>query len=110
MLSRQYLVHRNNQMKYKNQTAQMLLAKARGELILKSLVERQASYLLLSLRERILGVPDNLCRKMVNLPDASKARSILREAMHALLNELQDLPSKVTDPHWFKKLEADEGK
>ena len=30
--------------------------------------------------------------------------------MHALLNELQDLPSKVTDPNWLQSLEADEGK
>jgi hypothetical protein len=109
-LSKTYLETRNRQMRSKAQTAEMLLAKAREELVLKSLVEKQASYLLVSSRQRILGVPDNLCRKMVNVPDASKARSILREAMHALLNELQDLPSKVTDPNWLQSLEADEGK
>ena len=70
-LSKTYLETRNRQMRSKAQTAEMLLAKAREELVLKSLVERQASYLLVSLRQRILGVPDNLCRKMVNVPDAS---------------------------------------
>jgi hypothetical protein len=50
--SREYLLQRNEQMKAKNQTAQMLLAKARNELILKDLVTRQASYLLVSLRQK----------------------------------------------------------
>lgn len=108
--SREYLLQRNEQMKAKNQTAQMLLAKARNELILKDLVTRQASYLLVSLRQKILGVPDNLCRKLVNIPDPAKAKAILRESMLTLLGELQDLPAKVVDPHWLKSLEADGSK
>jgi hypothetical protein len=109
-LSKTYLETRNRQMRSKAQTREMLLAKARSELVLKSLVERQASFLLISLRQRILAVPDNLCRKMVNVADATQARRILREAMLSFLNELKDLPQAVTDPNWLKTLEADDGK
>jgi len=59
-LSEEYLRHRNDQMRTKNLAAQMLLAKRRGELIEKRLVERQAAFLLLSLRQRIVAVPDGL--------------------------------------------------
>jgi hypothetical protein len=88
---------------------ELLLAKAREELILKSLVEKQAAYLLVSLRQRMLAVPDNLCRRIVNIPDPAQARRILKEAMLSLLSELRDLPQAVTDPNWLETLEADEG-
>jgi inorganic pyrophosphatase len=65
---------------------------------------------LISLRQKILAVPDNLCRKLTNIPDSAKARRILKETMISLLSELKNLPSAVTDTHWLKKLEADEGK
>jgi hypothetical protein len=90
--------------------AELLLAKARGELILKTLVERQAAYLLVSVRQRILAVPDNLCRRILNLSDPAQARRILKEAMLSLLSELKDLPQAVTDSDWLRTLEADEGK
>jgi hypothetical protein len=71
-LSEEYLRVRNEQMKAKNQTAQMLLAKTREELILKDLVTRQAGFLLVSLRQKILGVPDQLCRRILNLSDPAQ--------------------------------------
>jgi hypothetical protein len=104
LLSEEYLRHRNDQMRTKNLAAQMLLAERRGELIEKRLVERQAAFLLLSLRQRILAVPDQICRRILNLSDPAQARSILREAMISLLSELKDLPQAVTDPNWLKKL------
>ncbi len=104
-LSEQYLRERNEQMRSKNLTAQMLLAKARVELILRTLVEKQAAYLLVSLRQKILGVPDQLCRRIVNLSDPAQARRILRKSMLSLLNELQDLPSQIADPNWLQTIE-----
>jgi hypothetical protein len=32
----------------------------------------------------------------------------LREMMVSLLNELKDLPMKVTDPNWLEKLDDEE--
>ena len=59
-LSEEYLEIRNAQMRTKNLTAEMVLAERRGELIEKRLVERQAGYLLVALRQAILKVPQNL--------------------------------------------------
>jgi hypothetical protein len=107
-LSEEYLRHRNDQMRTMNLTAQMLLAERRGQLIEKRLVERQAAFLLLSLRQRILAVPDRLARQLVNIDEVNKAREILRSAMLALLTELADLPSKVTNPRWLDEVAAEE--
>ena len=88
--------------------AQMLLAERRGQLIEKRLVERQAAFLLLSLRQRILAVPDRLARQLVNIADVNNVRTILKQAMLTLLTELADLPSKVTNPRWLDEVAAEE--
>ena len=49
----------------KRKQAEMLLAKARGELILRDLVERQASYLLTSMKMRILALPGASAGRLV---------------------------------------------
>jgi hypothetical protein len=59
--------------------SEMLLAKARGELITKKLVERQAAYLLVALRQRIMSMPSTYARRMVNLPDTKAAAAVLKE-------------------------------
>lgn len=106
-LSREYLEIRNAQMRTKNLTAEMNLAERREELIEKRLVERQAAYLLVALRQRILGVPHAYARRILGLKDATEAMGILREAMTELLNEIKDLPGKVTNPRWLDELEGD---
>jgi hypothetical protein len=94
-------------MRTKNLTAEMNLAERREELIEKRLVERQAAYLLVALRQRILGVPHAYARRILGLKDATEAMGILREAMTELLNEIKDLPGKVTNPRWLDELEGD---
>lgn len=49
-LDREYRLQRNQSLQLKNHREQMLLAKSRGELIEKRLVELQASFLLVSMR------------------------------------------------------------
>ena len=107
-LSEEYLTVRNRQMNTKALTAEMILAQRRGELIEKSLVTKQAAFLLLSLRQRILAVPDRLARQLVNIADVNNVRTILKQAMLALLTELADLPSKVTNPRWLDEVAAEE--
>jgi phage terminase Nu1 subunit (DNA packaging protein) len=107
-LSEEYLRIRNRQMNTKALTAEMILAQRRGELIEKSLVTKQAAFLLLSLRQRILAVPDRLARQLVNIADVNNVRTILKQAMLALLTELADLPSKVTNPRWLDEVAAEE--
>ena len=93
-LSEEYLRVRNAQMRTKNLTAEMVLAERRGELIEKSLAERQAAYLLVALRHAILNTPQTYCRRILGLNDASEASRILREMAFSLLNEIKDLPAK----------------
>jgi hypothetical protein len=88
---------------------EMLLAKARGELIAKDLVEKQAAYLLVAMRQKILGLPLTYARRLTNLTDVAQVHKVLKELAIALLNELRDLPQKVTDPNWLRELEKDEG-
>jgi hypothetical protein len=45
--------------------AELLLAKARNDLIATDLVTRQAAYLLVALRQKILNAPTTYCRRMV---------------------------------------------
>ena len=64
--------------------------------------------MLVALRQKILALPDNLCRRILDLSDPAQARRILRESMLNLLTELQDLPNQITDPNWLQKVEAGE--
>jgi hypothetical protein len=63
-LSREYLKIRNRQMSTKALTAEMTLAQQRGELIEKKLVEKQAAFLLIAIRQRILNLPTTYARRM----------------------------------------------
>ena len=51
----------------KRRQSEMLLAKARGELVLRELVEKQAAYLLVVLRQEIMAVPGAWAEKLVGL-------------------------------------------
>ena len=103
-LSREYLEIRNAQMRTKNHTAEMVLAERRGELIEKSLVERQAAYLLIALRQAILNIPQTWCRRLMGINDAAQVSRILREMAISILGEIKDLPAKVTNPDWLDEI------
>jgi hypothetical protein len=64
-LSREYLEIRNEQMRRKQQKAAMELAERRGQLIERKLVEFQASYLLIVMRQKMLAEPVTLARRLV---------------------------------------------
>ena len=89
--------------------SEMLLAKARGELIVKDLVERQAAYLLVCFRQRLLSVPQTYAIRLLGINDAHEMGEKLREMVLSLLEELQHLPEQVTDPNWLDKLENGDG-
>ena len=87
--------------------AEMLLAKSRNELVEKELVLKQAAYLLVALRQRILAVPSAHARELAAIADVHRMSQRLRAIMLNLLSELQHLPERVTDPHWLESLEKD---
>jgi hypothetical protein len=57
----------------------MQLAERRGELIEKRLVEQQAAYLLVALRQRILAVPHAYARRILGLSDVDREGQSLSE-------------------------------
>ena len=103
-LSREYLALRNRQMAAKAFLAEISAAVRRNELIEKRLVTAQAQYLFIALRQKILNLPQTYARRLVGLSDR-EISEVLKGAAHSILNEIKDLPSKVTDPHWLESLE-----
>jgi hypothetical protein len=80
----------------------MLLAKARGALVEKRLVELQASFLLIAMRRRAL------CSRLAAAGDPLEVKAILDEAMRGLLTEVQDLPNCVDAEEWERFLAEQE--
>jgi hypothetical protein len=95
-------------MRAKALTAEMEGAARRGELISLKHARLQLSYLLIVLRQRLLAVPAAYGPRLAGLADAHAAEEVLREMALALLEELQDLPYKVTDPRWIESLGQEE--
>ena len=109
-LSAEYLVARNAKLRTQTFIADVLAAKARGELIDKDLAGKQAEYLLINMRQKMLVAPDAWCRKILNLSDPYKAKAILKEMMIAMLHEIRNLPQAVSDQNCLEQLEKVEGK
>jgi hypothetical protein len=87
------------------QLTEVELAKRRGELIQKDLVEKQAAFLLVSLRQRILQIPPSYARQLVAITDPKEMSDKLREMSIAILIDIKNLPQQVTDPNWLQTLE-----
>ena len=68
----------------------------------------QAAYLLVALRQAILNTPQAWCRRILGLKDAAEASRILREMAISVLNEIKDLPAKVTNPDWLESIDGEE--
>jgi phage terminase Nu1 subunit (DNA packaging protein) len=99
---------RSKGVRAKRLQSELFLAKARGELIPKTLVQTQASFLVVAIRSRICQLPATYSRRILNISDVEVARAILTKAAHELLAELQDLPKKVTDPDFLSRLDREE--
>jgi hypothetical protein len=108
VLLERYLQLRNRQMSHKAMEAELNLAVRRGQLISKDLAVKQASFLMIVLRQRLLNLSSHT-HKLVGL-DANAMRKALREIAISTLNEIKNLPSAVSDPKWLETLERDEGK
>jgi hypothetical protein len=70
---RDFVAEKNLQTLRRRQLTEVKRAKRRGELIQKTLVQKQAAYLLVALRQAILNLPAGWARRMVSLPDANAA-------------------------------------
>lgn len=101
-----YLAERNAQMRAKRKLAELELAHARGQLIEKRLVEKQLVYMLTTMRQKILALPEKMRVQFgpERFPHemAQAAKVLVAEA----LLSVSRLP-EAADPNWLEKLEED---
>ena len=108
-LSAQYLRRRNHSIDLKSKAAELELALKRGTLVEKRLVEQQATWLLMAMRQKLINLGATHAHKFIGLTDINQIKAILRAIGLNVLQEVKDLPKTAT-PGWLKEVEAEEGK
>ena len=91
------------------QQSEIVAAKARGELIQKSVVRDQADFIASTLRQRILGFPRKFA-PMVAAELGVQERDVLQaleRVAHEFCTELVGFDRRVADPTWLRGLEAE---
>jgi hypothetical protein len=81
-LTAELVSERSREIRTQRMQSELLLAKARGELIPKTVVQQQAGFLLVALRSKIMQLPATYARRILNVSDVEKARQILTTAAH----------------------------
>ena len=102
-LGEQYLRERNKQMRAKRLTAEMVLARERGELIEKELVTRQLAFILIAFRQSVLAWPGKL-RASIGAEFTHEMSQKARGLAHETLKHLEKLP-EIVEPNWLERLE-----
>jgi hypothetical protein len=106
-LSAEYLVSRNSKLRAQAFMAEAQAKEKAGELISRELVARQAQYILICLRQRVLNFPTKYAHRMVGLRNEHEAKQLLTKAAHEFLIELANFHEKAINPNWLESLEAD---
>ena len=83
--------------------AKMLAMK--GELISKKHVQKQAAFLVLSLRARLLAIPAQHASELAAITDDRELQNHLDGILRDALDEISEMPLKVSDPDWLPKLD-----
>jgi hypothetical protein len=114
-LGEEYLRKRNALLDLKYKREAMLLARDRDQLIERELVQHQLAYLMIPLRQKILGIPFKLGNRFGNREvPVREVADFCRTLVHEALTEVSNLPLTVSDPHWLEKaedwMETSEGK
>jgi hypothetical protein len=105
-LGEEYLRKRNALLDLKYKREAMLLARDRDQLIERELVLHQLAYLMIPLRQKILGIPSKLGNRFGNCEvPVREVADFCRTLVHEALTEVSNLPLTVSDPHWLKKAE-----
>ena len=106
-LDAQFVASKTEQVNVRTMQSAMTLALRRGELIETELVVKQAAYLLVALRQKILAIPQAYSRRLLGINDAKVMQGKLKEMSLSMLEELRHLRERVTDPHWLETVEED---
>ena len=83
--------------------AKMLAMK--GELVSKKHVTRQAAFLVISLRQRLLAIAEQHAHELAMIADERELQSRLDGILRSALDEIAELPLKVSDPNWMQKID-----
>jgi phage terminase Nu1 subunit (DNA packaging protein) len=103
----QLTLERVGMTKAKRMQAELLLAKAREEVIEVELVKRQAAFLFVAMRQKLLAMPVSIARKLLHQSDIKPVVNLLTEAVHRALRELKEFPKLVIDPNWTGEEDED---
>jgi hypothetical protein len=71
----------------------------------------QVGYLLTCFRQHVLAEPAILAVRLITgglvEEKQHEARELIKSSLSAMLEELSDLPSRISDPDWIQKIDAD---
>jgi hypothetical protein len=83
-------------------------AQRKRELISRAHVIRQETFLVISLRQRLLALPAQHARSLVNISDDREMQQKLDAIIREALDEVSSLPQRVSDERWLEKLDERE--
>ena len=85
------------------------LARVQGNpnVIEQELAVRQLTYLMISIRQRLLAIPGKLYARLGKEQFSHEAAQETEKFIHEVLNELSKLP-ECAEPDWLEKLEEKE--
>ena len=107
-LDKEGVAIRNKFTTTREKSARLLLAKAREDLVDKDLILKQAQFLYIAMRQKMLGAPLAYYRQFLHLEDPHEVIQRLTKMQHELLRELKDMPKKITNPNWMEELDEEE--
>jgi hypothetical protein len=108
-LREEYLRKRNKILELKYKRESMNLAFDRGELVERSLVEKQLGFLLIAMRQKLLPIPSKLAARFGPEAFPREMFDVATVFIAEALREVAELPTKGVDPDWLEKLEEDDG-
>jgi hypothetical protein len=105
-LDREYKEKRNRKLSVELMHKEMDLAFARGRLIERELVEKQLSYILVAVRQKILALPPKIGQRFRSVEGINEIVKYARQACHETLKDCANIPNCV-EADWMEKLEED---
>ena len=106
-LSEAYLEVRNAKLRSQAFLVEAQAKEKAGELISRQLVQRQAQYIFVCLRQAVLNFPTRYARHVLGITDEHQAKAVLTKAAHEFLTELANFSEKAIDSNWLQSLEGD---
>ena len=105
----QFVEEKKRQVIERRRECEIRNLRSKRELIPRELVLKQSAFLVLSLRARLLAIPAQHARELLEISDEREMAQKLDVIVRSTLETLANLPERVTDEHWMKKLVESDG-